>query len=905
MKGKGPLASAIYRAGLHLLPSNLRATHAREMELLFRDRLAEASSRGWLARVHLVLRELVDLVGVALDLRRSRRKGGSDDNGRDPKWRQIAHDLWAGARHATRRPVTAAMALVVIALGVAATTSIFAVVDAVALRPLAHTEPDRLVMIGQTVPSLGGARVPMSWPNYADIREMSGTGLTAVAAFRWPGALRVSTGGSPEIAAVSSVGGGLFTLLGNRAVRGRVIDAADVESEASVAVLSLGFWKTHVGGDPEAVGRTLLIEGEAYEIIGVMDPAFSFPDRPAEVFIPLRRIPAMLDRDTRFLGVIGRLEPDLDLAEARRRMRGAMATLVQAYPVENEGNGIRLDPLASVVIGDARPIMLVLLGAVFVLLLLSCGSVASLLLARTAARESEFAVRQALGAGRARIASHVLGEGLALAVTGGLAGFGLAAAAIDLLSKLVPATLPRAGTVGMDLRTCVFAAAATIGCAMLFGLAPVFRVSGSGPARVLREATGSVGQRSRQRVLRGIVAAQIALTSILLVGGGLLLNSFSRLTAVDPGMAAEGVTTLRVSLPAEYEEPVRVESFFHTLIDRAVALPGVSAVGATWALPFTRDWASGRVTVEGDPRVRGDELLIGMIPVSGRYFDVLGVKVIEGRVFEEEDYTSARAALANLTEDGPPPGPGIAVINEAAARVMWPGAVSVVGRRFRRGRADERGAWLSVIGVVGDIRRFGLDAGAQPEFYQMHPQALWARDMSLLVRSDLDPASMVTPLTRLVHDLDPTLAVTQSGPLARFISSSIAEPRFRTIVVAALAAASLLLALAGVYGVQSLAVSFTTPEIGVRMALGAGRARVLGAVLAEGGLLIATGLTLGLVGAAAGIRLLRSQLFGVEPFDALTWIAAALFIALAGAAACCIPAYRASRVSPTRAMRSS
>jgi putative ABC transport system permease protein len=894
----------LYRVVLHLLPARLRASRGREMELLFRDRLREVPAGRWRVRLLLVIRELVDVARVAASTRRGERvRLGAGGNG-PALARQIVHDLWTGARHSTRRPVTAVLAVVIIALGMASTASIFAVVDAVALRPLGHEEPDRLVVVGQTVPSLGSARVPMAGPNYADIRATAGTGLVDLAAFRWPGSLRVSTGGSPEVAAVSSVSGGLFALLGNGAALGRVIDAADDSSGARVAVLSSGFWKTRFGADAGAVGRTLVIEGESYEIIGVMGPAFSFPDRPADVFVPLPHVPAMQDRDTRFLGVIGRIEPGLDIAEVRRRMDGVMAGLVRAYPVDNEGNGIRIDSWRSVVIGDAQPIMALLFGAVLVLLLLSCASVASLLLARTAARESEFAVRRALGAGRARVASHVLGEGLALAIAGGVIGFGVAAGGINLLSSLVPASLPRTGTIGMDVRTTLFAVAATVACGLLFGLAPAWRSAGSRTAAVLREATGSVGERSRQRLLRWIVAGQIALTAMLLVGGGLLLNSFVRLTAVDPGLEVDGVATIRVSLPAEYDDPARVDGFFRTLIERAEALPGITAAGATWALPFTRDWASGRVTAEGDPRPRGDELLIGMIPVSGAYFEALGVDLVEGRVFDDADYAAARAGLANLTEDGPPPGPGLAVVNAAAAHTMWPGVESVVGRRFRRGRAEEEGRWLIVIGVVGDTRRFGLEAAAEPEYYQMHPQALWARDMSIVARSELDPAAMVAPLARIVRDLDPTLAVTQAGSLADFVRQSIAEPRFRTFMVAAFGAASLALALAGVYGVLSLAVSLTTPEIGVRMALGAGRARVLTGVLAEGGWLIGGGLILGLLGAAAGARLLRSQLFGVGPFDATTWLAAALLMGLTGAVACWIPARRASRIPPVRAMRS-
>jgi predicted permease len=512
-------------------------------------------------------------------------------------------------------------------------------------------------------------------------------------------------------------------------------------------------------------------------------------------------------------------------------------------------------------------------------------------------------MRRALGAGRSRLVAQLLGENLGLALVGGAAGLALAAAATRLLSGLVPPGLPRAGTIGFDARTFLFTAAATLFSGLLFGVAPALRGSVQAPAGVLRQASSGALGRSRHGLLRTLVAVQVAITVVLLVSGGLLVNSFARLASVDAGMDTDGVVTLRVNLPAAYDDPRRIDAFFDQLIERATALPGVSAAGATWALPFTQDWASGRITVEGDPRPRGEELMPGMIPVRGDYFAAVGMRLVEGRVFDEADHAQARARLG-AAGDGAPEEPGIAVINEAAARAMWPGEESVVGRRFRYGRADETDEpWTTVIGVVRDAARFGLARETEPELYQLHTQALWATGLSLVVRSGADPLALVAPLREAVTEMDPSLATTQVGLLHDFVRRSLSEPRFRTLLVLAFGIASLALAVAGIYGVLAFVVSLRTREIGVRMALGARRGRMIADVLRDGSSLIAVGVGFGLLGAAAGVGVLRSQLFGIGPFDAPTWTVTIVLVVLVGLAASWLPARRASRVSPAVAMR--
>lgn len=893
---------------LRLLPGGFVRAQRREMCRLFTERLREASESDVpLAAVRLTIRETFDLLVTAVRLRRRGRRQGAGQARKPGRPLRavtasgIAQDAKHAFRQCVRRPAFSAMAVAVIGLGIGSTAAIFAIVDAVLLRPLLHESPEDLYVIGQTVPQLGGQRVPMAWPNYIDFRS-SATGFSGMAAYRWPQPQKVVTRGDPESLGVSRVTGGLFDLLGNRALIGRTIGPADDSAAARVVVLGHGVWQTRFGGDPAVIGRTLQIEDEPYEIVGVMPERFAFPTPPADLWVPLFRTAQMSDRDTRFIGVVGRLSAGIELAEATDRMERIMAGLVVAWP-ENEGNGVRIDPLRDVVIGDAGVAMLVLLGSVLLLMLLACASVANLLLARTSARARELAVRRALGASRGRVLAQLTAESFMLALSGAVAGLALAAGATKLLIALVPSSLPRGDAIALDARTIAFTAMVTLASGLLFGLLPAVRASAGESGLLLRNSAGSTGS-GQGRVLRGLVVVQFAITAVMLVSGGLLLNSYRRLLAVDTGFDASRVVTLRVDAVGEqYESPARVNVFFNVLVERTRALPAVTAAGGTWALPFTPDFASGRVTAEGRPQPEGSELLVGTIPVRGDYFAALGTEVVAGRVFGEADYSAAAARIpADGQEEFQPPSDQLAVVNEAGARAMF-GEVNVVGRRFKRGSADEDRPWITIIGVVRDAMRFGLDEPVGPEVYRMHEESLWARQMSLVARTDGNPLALVGALRGVVRQVDPTLVVTQTGPLDAFVDRSVAEPRFRTTIVAAFAMASLVLALAGVYGVMAFAVTQRTREIGVRIALGAERARVVREVILDGATLVAAGLLAGLAIALLAAEGLRSLLFSIGPFDPGTWFAVVVLLPLAGLIACWAPARRASRVEPVIAMR--
>ena len=871
---------------LRVLPREFREAHGPAMVQLFAERLSEVRADGGVvaAWVH-GMREAADVVKTAIHLRRRGRS--SESGGSRHSLRGLSLDFRHAIRLWGRRPGLTLLVLLVIGLGIGTTSTMFTVADGVLFRPLPHRDPGRLVMVSQTLRARDDARVPVSYPNLADFRSSQSSGLEAIAAYRFPFTATVELEDEPEALQVDAVGGNLLTVLGNRAELGRGISPADDVPGVRVAVLSDGLWRSRFGGEASVLGRSIRIEGKPYEVVGVMPADFVFPSA-VNVWIPLGVEPATAERDTRFLQAIGRLAPGVSLAEAQRRMSAVMDRLVAEYPAENAGTGVRIDRRRDVVIGGARPAMQVLLGAVGLLLLLVCATVANLLLARVSARSGELALRGALGAGRRRIMAQLALEHLLLAVAGGLLGLGLAWLGTKLMVDLAPASLPRHESIRLDGRGIVFAVGVTLLSAVLFGLLPAWwatsRRAGSLLGRGYRWASAPA-----DRLLRGLVVVQLAVAMVLLIGGGLLVRSFVRLASVDPGFVPDGVFTMRVALPPDrYDSAERVRAFFARLVDRAAALPGVESAGATWAIPFGGDYASGNVTAEGEPAVPGQEPVVGLIPVAGDYFGALSMDVLAGRSFTDREYTDSSQ---------------VAVVNETAARLLWPDGVAV-GRRFKRGAAAEDRPWVTVVGVVADARRSGLDAPVQPETYWPHRlQAGWARDMSLVVRTPGDPMRIAAPLRALLRELDPELAVLRPGRLGDLISARIAEPRFRTVLVAVFGAAALILALSGIYGVMAFAVSRQTHAIGVRMALGAGRTRVRAEVLRQGGLLIALGLGLGLAGSLAATRALSGLLFDIAAADALTWTMVTLLLALAALAACWVPARRASRVEPVIAMR--
>ncbi len=891
-RAKSPaVAGRVYRLLQRLLPRWFRTVHGAAMAAAFDECVADARRVGWWAVVRLLIHEAVDLSVTSARLRMD--GGGRAEFGTTRERAGMANvrlDVRQALRQWRRQPGFVAVVLATMAIGVGASTAIWTVADGVLLRPLPHAEPDALVMVFGTSEEFRGARLPMSAPNYADLRADASAGFTDLAAYSWPRSATVLIDAEPDALRAVPVAGQLFGLLGNEAKLGRtLLEADDAPGTVDVVVLSEGLWRTRFGADPDVIGRTLVMDGAPHEIVGVMPARFAFPWADVDAWVPLRLDPATADRDTNYLQVIGRLAPGLTIEAAQTRAAVVMARLVEAYPNDNVGKGVSLAPRRDIVIRDAAPMMWILLGASGLLLLLSCANLANLLLARGAVRERELAVRSALGAGRRRIVRQLATETALLAAVGGVLAVLLARGLVDGLLALAPATLPRRTDIVLDGRTLLFAVAATLVSALLFGLGPALRSASADPGQALREGARGTGAGGRHRALRSLVVVQLALALVLVAAGGLLVTSFSRLVSVHPGFDPAGVLTFRVSPPeGRYPGPDAIHSFYDALLAEVAAIPGVTNVGATWALPFSPAYASGRVTIEGDPRPRGQELSAGIVPVRGDYFGTMRTRILAGRGFTDADAAGA---------------PPVVLINEAAAARFWPGQ-DPVGKRLRRGRADETELpWITVIGVVEDGRRSGLANETEPEMYWTHAQSgAWARDLYVVLRGP-DPNALARPVRTAVARVDPGLAVTDASSLEERIATSVATPRFRTTLLAAFAALALLLAVVGTWGVMAFVVAQRRHEIGVRMALGADAGRVLRSVLGDGLRLVGIAVVLGLVGAAFASRTISRLLFGVQPLDPGVHAAAIAILFAAALLACWLPARRASRLDPVSTLR--
>lgn len=871
-----------------LLPGWFRERSGRPMAADFEE---EAVGRSGLAVLRLIAAEAVDLAIAGVRVRRSGSESRASGSGRTMPLGDVGRDVLVAGRMWRKSPGFLAVTVATLALGVGAATAIWTLADGVLFRPLPHTRPSELMVVSGTTAEMPDSRFPVSWPNYVDLRAAPDNGFADMAASTGAGSPTVVIGETPEALRAGRVTANTFAVLGNEAVAGRAFGLADGEDGAPpVVVMSETLWRTRFGSDPGVVGSTLRVAGSPYEVVGVMPAAFAFPSPGLDLWLPLRPSDAIRDRDTNYLRVVGRLDRGVTMTEASARLRRAMARLVETYPEDNEGKAVRLTPLREVVIGDARPAMLLLLGASGLLLLLACANLANLLLARGAVRVREMAVRSALGARRARLVGQMVVETLVLAAVGGALGVLLARALVRVLLALAPANLPRAAEIALDGRAFLFAAFATLSCALLFGLAPAWRATKHDPSSSLREGVRGTGGGGRQRGLRLLVVAQLALALLLVSGGGLLAFSLHRLTSVDPGFDAQGVFVFRVAPPgAAYPGPEEVHAFYDRLLARVAAIPGVTTVGATWDLPFGDDLASGRVTVEGRPLPAGKEPVIGIVPVRGDYFATLRIPLVAGRPL---------AATDDAT------GPPVVLVNGAAARALWPGE-DAVGKRFRRGRAEEVDLpWITVVGVVADTRASELSRPAEPRMYWTHAQSgAWARDLNILVRSSADAAALAAPVRRAVADVDPNLPITRAGLLADRITASVAEPRFRAILLAAFSVLALLLAVVGTYGVMAFVVAQRGHEIGVRIALGADPWSVSRSVLWEGLRLAGLAVALGLAATFAFSRLLGGLLFDVRPLDPRVHGAAAVVLVAASLAACWLPARRASRVDPLRALK--
>ena len=827
--------------------------------------------------------DLAAIRGECMDLvrRRERRMARSESIS------DFLQDLRFSLRALRRRPGFAAVAVSTLALGIGANSAIFSVVDAVLVRPLPYQEPERLVSVYHANPSQGVWDGNFSPPDLDDassgLRRLSGVG----AYFFMPGQSGVNLRGlgAPARLWASSVSAGFFPTLGVDAAVGRtLLPAENVAGRDRVAVISDRLWRSRFGGDRTVIGRKLSLDGEPFEVVGVMPPSFAFPSPEVDVWQPLSLIgeddiPTL--RGLRWLSVIGRLAPGATVEGARAELDQRLASLAAAHRDTNEGwDRAAVVTLQRDLVGDVAPVLRVVFAAVGFVLLIACTNLVNLLLARGTSRLQELAIRSALGAERRRLVRQLLTEGLALSLLGGVCGLALGVGGVRLLVRLAGDQLPRAGEIHPDLRLIGFTFGVAVVAALLFGLLPALRWSRSAGAAALREGSrGAVGGGERERLRGLLVVAETALAVLLMIGAGLLLNSLWRLSRVDPGFRAANVLSLGVTFASDLPDPGELHRRRDAVLERLRQLPGVVAVGGSKTMPLQGQSEPYDFALPARP----DERILpagGAFIVTPGYFRALGIPLLRGREF-----------AAGESREQP-----TVIVNAALARQLW-GTADAVGKTVLFGDRP-----VEVVGVVGDVRTQGLGAAAPAALYVGAYMAARS-NLKIFVRTAGDPAALAGAVRAAIHQVEPDLPVFDVAPLAQVVSRSLLQPRLFATLLGLFSALALVLTVVGLYGVVSFAVAQRTREIAVRMALGAERGAVLRMVLKRVASLSGAGLAIGLVAALALARVLAGQLFGVSARDPLTFGTVAVALALAALLAGYVPARRAVGVAPAHSLR--
>jgi putative ABC transport system permease protein len=801
----------------------------------------------------------------------------------------FTQDLRYAIRSLSRSPGFALAAVATLALGIGANTAVYSLVRGVLFRSLPFPAPERLVALKETNPSHGFPIIVASPPNYLDWKAQSQS-FSAMGAYT-TGDLALSDGGPAERLRATMVTAGFFEALGVSPLAGRAFAEGEfVTGSDRVAVLSHGLWTRRFGSDPALVGKTIRLDGDSYVVTGIMPPGFRFPEAGPDAWVPLTLGPEVsTQRGAHYLDVVGRLRPGVTLAQANAELRGIAANLERLYRNTNEGHGALATPLRESLVKSVRPVLLTLLGAVVFVTLIACANVANLMLIRAAHRAPELAIRTALGAGRWRIARQLLTETLLLALCGAAIAVALAQEAVDAIVRWSPGNIPRLSEVAVDGGVLAFTALWTIGAVLLCGVAPVAGVFARAPMASLKVAgADSAAQPGPARLRRLLVVGELGIALMLLVGAGLLVRSLARLSAVDPGFTTDRVLRFDLSLPAaRYPDDAKVAAFTDQLLSRLRELPGVQSVGATFGLPLTDFQYGSSFRVEGRLEDPAWEPSAQLRIASRDYFQTLRLPLIAGRLFTPQDTrTSPHAILAS----------------RAAAAKFFPNG-EAIGQRLRFGaRPGNVRIQGEIVGIVGDVHDQGLDQKLTPQFYASLDQAP-VGFFSVVLRTAQAPGDLAPAVRRTVQGLDAELPVTQLETLSEVVSRSIARPRFTMSLLLVFALTALLLSAVGIYGVTAYAVSQRTRELGIRMALGADAGSVRGLVLRDGMRLASAGLTLGLLGALALTRVLRGLLFEVPPTDLATHAGVAFILLAVVLAACWIPARRAAKLDPWRALR--
>ena len=807
-------------------------------------------------------------------------------------------DLLYAFRNLRKSPGYAIVTILTLALGIGANTAIFSVVNGVILKPLPFTEPDRLIFITSQFPSLGFDQFWVSSPEFIEFRERNQS-FKEVGAYT-ASAHNLGTQDQPRRVNSAIITSELMPVLGSQPIRGRIFTRDDTLPGAEdVGILSSEIWETAFARDETVVGRVIPIDGIPTRIVGIMPPGFDVHDQKVQLWLPLTIDPANPgNRGGHFLYLVGRLKDGVTMVQARADLESMLINWTNLNPKTHVPNQqthrLRFDGLQDDMIGGIRKALWVLQGAVGFVLLIACANLANLLLARAESRQREFAIRSALGAGRGRILRQFLTEGVLLALVGGAVGVALAFAGLRALLAADPDSIPRAADISLDPVVLAFTVIVSVVTGMLFGLAPLVNLRQHAVNMTLKES----GQRStagatRARVRSGLVAAEVALAVVLVIGAGLLLRSFWNLMSVDAGFNRSRLSTFGLVLPTTtYQNAQSRVAFFQRLNQQLTQIPGVHGAAAMTGLPPFRQVNANDTDIEGytSPPEGPFENIDYYQTVTLDYLKTMGIPIVDGRDFSLADVTGAPAVL----------------VNETLVRTFFK-TQSPVGRRLKPGFSDQI-PWFNIVGVVKDVKQGGLNSKTGTELYFLSDQAPSLnrpapRNMNIVVRSDLPFESLGPQIRRVVHSMDATLPIVRLRTMEDVFGASVSRPRLLAQLLGIFAGLALLLAAIGTYGILAYTVTERKKEIGIHMALGATRGNVLGRILGQGMRLTGLGLIVGLVAAFGLTRLLQTQLFNVKPTDPATMSAVAAVISLVAFIACYIPANRATRVDPMVVLR--
>jgi putative ABC transport system permease protein len=809
----------------------------------------------------------------------------------------LVQDIRYGLRMLLKSPSVSIVATIALALGIGANTAIFSVVNAVLLRPLPFPQPESLFAVFETDTQRGFQRGTQSYPNFMDLRSQN-TVFERVASYH-SGDFIMTGRGEPARLQGSVVTADLFPLLGVQPMLGRTFlpDEDKPSSTGRVVVLSQSLFQRRFGSDPSIMNQAITLDGLSFTVVGVMPASFEFPiqNDPVELWTTIAgdasgSEPITDQRGAHFLQVVGRLKPGVTQEQAQAELTTIAARLEQQYPDTNTHKSLRLDSALTALVGDIRPALLILLGAVACVLLIACANVANLLLARATSRHKEMAIRAALGASRMRVIRQLLTESVLLSLVGGAVGLLLAVWWSDLLVALGKEDIPRAVHVGMDWRVLGFTLGVSLLTGLIFGLAPAFHSSKTELVDSLKEgARGTSAGLFANFIRKALIVIELGFAVLLLTGAALLIQSLWRLQTVNSGLQAENVLTFNLGLPEVKYKYDQQSQFFIDLKKRLETMPGVRSASTILPLPLSGDRFSISFEIEGRPMARKDHPSADFFTTGVGYFTTMGIPIVKGRDFDDRDKHGSTPVI---------------IVTETFARQYFPNE-DPIGKRIHPGISsieDEDSTMREIVGVVGDVRNRNLSTEAKAAYYVPQTQVPFSQ-MVTVVKTAGEPRGLIPAVTKEVAALDHDIPLFGVKSMREYMSASVAAPRFSTTLLSIFAGVALVLTIVGLYGVMSYSVAQRTNEIGIRMALGAQSRDVLLMIVKQGSLLILLGLGIGLAGAFALTRVIASLLFGVTAKDPFTFGAVAVLLAIVALLACYVPALRATRVDPMNALR--